>query len=492
MSPELRAFYLRLRSHAFERPHATALWGDGSPIDYAGLLIEIEQRRQVLRGIHVTSLALAMDNGAETLMWDLAALFEQIPCIILAPFFTPAQRLHCLQQSGVQAVLADASLEPQLEDLGFTRAGLLWVQQAVSVTLPAGTAKLTYTSGSTGSPKGVCLSAAGILKVVMALAAASKDCRPTHQMALLPLAVLLENVGCYAALYLGAMVSLPSQRTLGIGGATALDMTSLLGTLNRRRPDSLILVPQLLQVLVAGAELGHLDALSFRFLAVGGARVSEQLLQRASALNLPVYEGYGLSECASVVTLNRPGMQRPGSTGKPLPHTEVRLSADGEVLVRSEAMLGYLGDTSTPTLWWPTGDIGHFDQDGYLYLKGRKKNQFITSFGRNVNPEWVEAELTQGPVIAQAFVHGEALAHNHALLWPTHAGITDAQLQHAVTQANQTLPGYAQVHQWTRLAQPFTPDNGMLTANGRPRRDAILNHYPFLLTAQPSAEDLAS
>jgi len=101
-----------------------------------------------------------------------------------------------------------------------------------------------------------------------------------------------------------------------------------------------------------------------------------------------------------------------------LPHVEIRLAEDGEVLIKGSTLLGYLGEAPHTAQWWPSGDLGEFDAEGFLYLKGRKKHQFVTSFGRNVNPEWVEAELTQRGLIAQAFVHGEAMAHNHALLWP--------------------------------------------------------------------------
>lgn len=88
-------------------------------------------------------------------------------------------------------------------------------------------------------------------------------------------------------------------------------------------PGKAILVPQLLLLLVSAAEQKAFSPSSLRFAAVGGARVSEELLHRAQRLGLPVYEGYGLSDCASVVCLNRPQAQRPGSVGKPLPHVEV-------------------------------------------------------------------------------------------------------------------------------------------------------------------------
>ena len=259
--------------------------------------------------------------------------------------------------------------------------------------------------------------------------------------------------------------------------AGAVEWPKLFGQMVQRGCQSLILVPQLLFGLVVAVERGFVPAAGFRFIAVGGARVSPELLERAQRAGLPVFEGYGLSECASVVCLNRPGAQRPGTVGRPLPHVQVRLAEDGEVLVAGSTLLGYLGDEPFAGQWWPTGDIGEFDVDGYLSLRGRKKHQFVTSFGRNVNPEWVEAELTQGGVLMQAFVYGESLPSNVALLWPLDPNCADAAIDAAVQKANAGLPDYARIGHWVRLDTPFSPANGLLTANGRPKRDAILARY---------------
>lgn len=493
MSPEVERFKQTLRSHAERKSNAIALWGDQQKLDYATLYAEVIYRQQRLRDQCIKVVALALDNGFEAMLWDLAALFEGLVCLTLPPFFSPAQRQHCLEQSQAERLIAEPGLETELRAAGYEKDGEFWRRTFSSPSpMHEGTAKLTFTSGTTGTPKGVCLSPEAILRVARELDQASKPANPQHHLALLPLAILLENIGCYAALYAGATLSVPSQKNLGIQGASGVDVPRLLGCLASRAPESLILVPQLLLILVSAAEQKAFNPQALRFAAVGGARVCEELLHRAQRIGLPVYEGYGLSECASVVCLNRPGAHLPGSVGRPLPHVDIRLADDGEVLIKGSALLGYLGDAPHVEQWWPSGDLGEFDPEGFLYLYGRKKHQFVTSFGRNVNPEWVETELTQRRHIAQAFVYGEAMPRNHALLWPHRPDCTDAELAAAVAQANEALPNYAQIHHWTRLDQPFTPTNGLLTANGRPRRDAIVGRYRAQLTESAITEESAS
>jgi len=491
MLPELEAFSQRLATMASEHPDVCALWGDGPGLTYAELDSEIRVRQRWLRDAHAGVIALALKNGPRALIWDLAVLFEGLACMALPPFFSTSQRRYCLEQSQADVVIAEP--DDDFEEDGFYRDSIFWLRKTKQTSpLPAGTAKLTFTSGTTGTPKGVCLSADSVLTVARELYRASIAKNPRHHLSLLPLSILLENIGCYAALYAGATLSVPSQNALGIQGASGVDMPRLLNVLNSRRPDSMILVPQLLLMLVTACEVGAFDPRALSFVAVGGAKVSLELLLRAEAAGIPVYEGYGLSECASVVTLNRPEANRPGSVGKPLPHLQVALADDGEVLISGAPMLGYLGDDKPLPKWWPTGDLGEFDAQGYLYLQGRKKHQFVTSFGRNVNPEWVEAELTQRGNIGQAFVYGEAMAHNHALLWPLHAETTDLQITQAVTQANEALPDYARVHGWTRLEHPFTTTNGMATANGRLRREVILTQYRHHFADPLQTEDVPS
>jgi long-subunit acyl-CoA synthetase (AMP-forming) len=256
----------------------------------------------------------------------------------------------------------------------------------------------------------------------------------------------------------------------------------LLGTLSREQPNSLILVPELLQALVIAAERGWQPPASLQFVAVGGAKVSRELLARADAVGIPVHEGYGLSECASVVCLNTPGSRRAGTVGRPLPHVRVRVDAAGQVHVAGNTMLGYLGDPSrAPLDEIATGDLGTFDADGYLQLHGRIGNRFITSFGRNVSPEWVECEITQRLGGLPVLVYGESRPYVVAIVGASDQQSPDAAVETAIDAANAALPNYAQVRHWARAPGPFTFADGTLTANGRLRRQEIHSRLDALL-----------
>ena len=479
MSPAAEAFF----AHLAVLGDAPALREQEQQLDYRALLAAVEQRSARLRSAGVQRLALALDNGIDWVLWDLAALHAGCVCVPLPGFFSPQQQRHVLDSAGIDCLIG--ALDTQARDAGFQHGadGLLRRTPEHCPALPDGTAKITYTSGTTGQPKGVCLSLQTQLQVAQNLYQASLSCQVQRHLCVLPLATLLENIaGIYAALLAGACIDLLPLAQIGLQGASQFDLARFLDALQRSRPHSLILLPQLLLALVSAAEQGLPLPDNLRFIAVGGGHVAPQLLQRAQILGLPVYEGYGLSECASVVCLNTPLARRIGSTGQPLNGIQLRLAEDGEVLVKGPHMLGYLGEPPVHDEWLATGDLGHFE-DGFLVLHGRKKNQFVTAYGRNVNPEWVEALLQQQPSIAQAWLHGEALPANVAVLVPRSASVSDEALAAEIASVNQTLPDYARVHHWLRAEQPFSAANQLATANGRLRRDALLRHYQHAIDA---------
>ncbi len=478
-----------LRGHARSRPNAIALRGSDGEFTYLRVVTLVEALAAKLAN-SVAPLGVLVANSPAWALIDLAAARAHRPLLPLPQFFSDAQLRHALSRAGADEVLSDDPARIQrimrgrLQDpcgesllVGDRDCRRLRLRTRAPVALPRDTAKITFTSGTTGEPKGVCLSGAHIEQVAGSLAAVVGANPSDHHLAMLPLATLLENIGgVYLPLLAGACSELRPMTELGLGGPDRLAPHRLLGLLARVRPTTLILVPQLLEILVRAAEAGASLPESLRFVAVGGASVAPRLLQRAAAHGLPVHEGYGLSECASVLALNPLGEARPGSVGRPLPHVHLDFAADGEILVHGSPFLGYLKAPHTPGGVYATGDTGYLDDDGYLHLTGRKKSMFVTSFGRNVAPEWVERELTAHPAIAQAAVFGEAQPTNIAVL-STPPGVAPDAVAQAVATANAQLPDYARVGAWLMADAPFSPANQQLTANGRARRTEILAAY---------------
>lgn len=474
MRPGTEALLARLAHHAEARPDSPALDDGRRRLAYGALPGEIAARRTRLAALGIRRVGLALDNGLDWALWHLALLAAGRVDVPVPAFFSAAQRRHLVTAAGL-----DAWIGPGAASLGFSASPDPAIARRRIASPPAlhhGTGIITFTSGTSGAPKGVCLDRDAPLRVAESLAEAVAPLGLHRHLAMLPLATLLENIGgLYVPLWLGATAGLPGTAELGWTGASGFDPRRALSALEAFRPHSLILVPQLLQALVEHSPRAP-DGL--RVVAVGGAPVAASLLERARDGGWPVVEGYGLSEAASVVCLNRPGEPAVG-VGRPLPHAQIRVAADGEVWIRGATMLGYLGEPPGDG-WHRSGDLGHW-QGEHLVLDGRRRDVFITAYGRNVDPQWVEGELCARPAIAQALVHGEALAGNRALIVPASPDLDDRTLAAAIDAANAELPDYARVSEWRRCP-PFTPDNHQLTANGRLRRDVLHAAYRDWLT----------
>ncbi|QSR20393.1 AMP-binding protein [Novosphingobium sp. KA1] len=441
-----------LRGHAARAPEAIAIDPRVGPALGWAELVRLVEARLALLAAEPPARAYVIrgDHGADMAVLELALLEAGIPVLSLPRFFTEAQADHALSVCGGPGESAGSP-------------------QPAPSPLPSGTARITFTSGSTGTPKGVCLSAAHMLGVAASVVETVGQAHAGRHCALLPPGILLETVaGFFATMIAGGTYVCPPQAEIGLGDPFRPDFARMAERLAHWRISSLILVPEYLAGLVAVLEASGQRLPDLTLVAVGGARVSADLLGRARALGLPVRQGYGLTECASVVALEAEDNDAPGSVGRPLGHMRARIAPDGEILLEGEMFLGTIGEPRAPGPL-ATGDIGRIDEQGRLWVEGRKSALIITSFGRNISLEWLETVLLAQPGVAQAMVHGDGKPRPEALLVAAHPG---ADLSAAVAAANAALPDYARIAAWQEVA-PFTPAGGLLTGNGRLRRKAI-------------------
>ncbi|MEQ9927078.1 AMP-dependent synthetase/ligase [Pectobacterium brasiliense] len=462
-------FLDRLEQQALRHPDAVALQGETRAWSWKQYHESVMDVARQLTSLGVKRLALESENSPEWAIIDLACLVSGIVIVPVPPFFTDGQKAWVLSSASIDARIGGDALE-EWHTCDFSLGRLQTRTVDEPVPLPSGTAKITYTSGTTGEPKGVCLSLSGMVWTAQALATALQSLHLQKHLVTLPLSILLENLcGIYIPLLLGAeTVVLPPSRT-GFEGSSRFNAAQFSQALVRWRPESLVLVPELLRVLLHLHQHAQESTQSLRFIAAGGGKISAQLLELAARSGLPIFEGYGLSECGSVVALNLPGATSQGSVGRPLPGIRISVDDNQQLVVVSPAnALGYLG-AQPPSLTVATGDLGRIDDNGFVHIQGRIKNVQINAFGRNFSPEWPEAEAMACPAVRRIVIFGEGLARNVALV-----DAFDGQQDRAREQLmalSARLPDYAQLHRLLFTHDISSPD--MLTANGRPRRNAI-------------------
>lgn len=479
----------KIKELAQSEPDKIALIGEATDYTWSQIESEVIKVSHQIRQYKNQVIALYEDNSPEWIIIDLACRLSKVILLPLPTFFSDQQLSHAVEQAGVSVVLTknESRLTAILQDevitnirssvAGFT---VITLNQTAS-RLPENTAKITFTSGSTGQPKGVCLSSNQQTDVAQALLNAI-DLGEVRHLSLLPFSTLLENIGgIYAPLLSGGTVIALPQQTLGFNGSSGFDLAQLLSTISHYQPQSMIVLPELLTALVKAIQQGWQAPTTLTFIAVGGSKVSQALLDDAHDVGLPVFEGYGLSECGSVVSLNTPQESKIASAGKILEHVSVSIEA-GEIVVSGSPFLGYIADEEN---WQKskvyTGDIGFIDDQNYLHIKGRKKNLIISSFGRNINPEWIESELLAEGLFKHAVLFGDAKPFCIALLQTRDKALTDDDIQQEVDRVNQNLPSYAHVKAWCRAPVEMTFENGLITSNGRPVRNKIYQHYKLII-----------
>ena len=266
------------------------------------------------------------------------------------------------------------------------------------------------------------------------------------------------------------------------------------------------------------------------FAISGAAALPREVAEMVDGLGIPVYEGYGLTEASPIVSANVPGHRKLGSVGRPLPDVRVEIDRsvtgagqDGEIVVYGpNVMRGYHGrpDETRAVLTEAgglrTGDLGRLDEDGYLYVTGRIKEQYKLTNGKYVSPGVLEERLKLSPLVADVMVCGEDREHNVALVvpnleavraWAARAGVpgdveeAEALLRQPlvvgkvaaeIEELSRGFRGYERIAAFSLLAEGFTQQNGMLTPSLKLKRRAIVARWRGELDRLHAQADPAS
>jgi long-chain acyl-CoA synthetase len=457
----MREFFEQLAGRTAREGASAALVTANGVLSYAALAEEVLARAGAAERLP-ERVGLLFASRKEHILADLALSFAGKELVPLPDFFSNAQLEHIIRTASLSDVVMDAASVERGKRLGLGLHTLSGGERKGSG--PSGrSARIIFTSGTSGTPKGVRLAGRQLLASVASLAEAAHAGATDRYLSVLPQSLLLEQVaGVYLPLAVGASIYLPATSTASPGRhiRLAAEVSEATAT---------VLVPDLLVAWVKElAAVGRQAPTSLRFIAVGGASVSPQLVAAAWNQGLPVFEGYGLSECCSVVSLNRPEARRAGTVGRPLSGIQITIE-DGEIIVGGPTVMsGYLGDLPVSGVW-RTGDLGTFDADGL-----RKDNVIVTAAGRNVSPEWVEEVLTADPRIRFCVVvpHAHALA---ALVVTEEPALArrPGELEAALASAAQVLPPYARPRSYLAISEQELFEQQLFTANRRPRRVAI-------------------
>ncbi|MBB4912592.1 AMP-dependent synthetase/ligase [Actinophytocola algeriensis] len=239
----------------------------------------------------------------------------------------------------------------------------------------------------------------------------------------------------------------------------------------------------------------------------GGAALGLRLTHFFRGVGITVYEGYGLTESTAASFVNSPFGAKPGTVGRPLPGTAVRITDDHEIQLRGDGVFTRYWQNETATSesidddgWFATGDLGELDDDGFLKITGRKKEILVTSGGKNVAPSVIEDRIAAHPLVGQALVVGDGQKYIAALItidqdyfgyWKTTAGKDEkatvgdlaedsdlnAEIQKAVDEGNLAVSKAESVRKFRILDTEFNPENGYLTPSLKLKRNVIMKDF---------------
>ena len=225
----------------------------------------------------------------------------------------------------------------------------------------------------------------------------------------------------------------------------------------------------------------------FRAGISGGAPLAKEVVEFFHALDILILEAYGLTECTTGATGNRPSRLRIGTVGPALPGVELKIAEDGEILIRSDTVFGgyYKDEAATREVltedgWLRSGDIGRLDDDGFLTITDRKKDILVTAGGKNVAPQNLENALKMSPLISQALVVGDRRPYVAALI-TLEAGAprdnAEEQIRAVVDDVNRDLSRFEQIKRFAILPRDFSADDGEITPTLKLKRRVCQEHF---------------
>jgi long-chain acyl-CoA synthetase len=404
-------------ARAASEPHASALADDVVTLDNAAFADRVARAAALLDRLGVGAgdvVAIAMPNRVELIIALFAAWRLGAAATPVNPALTATEMQYQVDDAGAKVVIGDGlELDAIVVDVDALAAEPS-IHRAPVKPRPAALALLIYTSGTTGKPKGVMLDHANIAAMCDMTRRGLGITAADHSLLILP----LFHVN---GIVVGTLTPLLAGGRLTVAGR--FSPKTFFALVERIRPTYFSAVPAIYAMLTSMPEAETADTSSLRLVVCGAAPIPAELIARVEdVLGVALVEGYGLSEGSCASTLNPyDGVRKPGTVGLPLPGQEVRVvdhlgnpvaqEERGEIVIRgANVMRGYLNrpeDTAKTIVdgWLHTGDVGIFDEDGYLRIVDRIKDMIIRG-GENIYPKEIETALYSHDGVLEAAVVG--------------------------------------------------------------------------------------
>ncbi|HIO00938.1 MAG TPA: hypothetical protein EYN14_03115 [Alphaproteobacteria bacterium] len=346
---------------------------------------------------------------------------------------------------------------------------------------------MKFTSGTTSLPKGIPAKAQNIADCVHVIQDSFHHNADDLILSFLPLYLLQQRYFIYSSILFDIpLVVVPY-----------LYSFSAIATLH---PTVVMVVPHFLETLIqryeqantraepVGAELNSevftaIFGKRLRYLWTGSAPISIDLLIKYEALKIPVYQGYGTAE-TGILAKNFPGSNRYGSVGRVLPGRKIKISESGEILARPHAELnthyceGPISNIGQRFLdcdgYFPTGDLGYFDDDGFLYITGRLKSMIVLSSGRKINPEPIEAAVTSGADIEACVLFASSAGRLTAVI---DSALAEELVAKQIAQVNSRLKHEERIGNFLVVRQAFSRESGLRNAQGKIVRNRVYARF---------------